>query len=385
MRTNPKAIVSSMRLGDILTNVEEKKLILKPYFQRRLVWTSVVKEAFLDTVLGGFPFPEIFVAVGAQDDETRLKRTQWLVDGQQRISTLRQYVIGAKDLVLKNVRPYAELSPDEKGAFSDYSVAVRDLGAVSDDEIREIFRRINSADYSLKAIERLNAMYSGAFKTYCEALTNHKFFQSRGIFTTSDFRRMRDLDFCIILVVTMMSTYFNRDEQNAEYLKRYNDEFPEHTEISGRLETVFSFIKRCGLEKDSRAWKKTDLLTLLVELDAILNRTKKADLNARAVGRRLNEFYAQIDGMFRLPGDTENYTPDHAKYLKAATKATNDKYSRDFRAEVVQKAIFGELNVDEAKVPSAPKTSRATKLPSKKRPSAKASTSANLSLRKKSR
>lgn len=341
MSARQNSIVSSKRLGDILTDVEEKRLIVRPQFQRRLVWTNIVKDAFLDTVLNRYPFPEIFVAVG-ELDETKLKRKQWLVDGQQRISTLREYVLGAQTLILKNVKPYAKLSPEEKQAFSDYPVAVRDLGAVSEDEIKEIFSRINSTDYALKAIERLNAMYSGAFKTFCEKLSDHQFFQSRRVFSTADFRRMRDLDFCVILVITLLSTYYHRDEQNREYLRRYNDEFPDGEAILKRLETVFAFVEGCALPPTSRAWKKTDLLTLLVELDAILN-VSGNKLDPATIGPRLNKFYDHVDALYKQAKDSpadSKYAAVVAKYLKAATKATNDKYARDARAEVISRVLL---------------------------------------------
>lgn len=335
----PIPIISSQRLGDILNAVEEDRLVVKPKFQRRLVWTNVVKEAFLDTVLNNYPFPEIFVAAG-ELDESNLKRKQWLVDGQQRISTLRQYALGQPGLILKNTPKYAELPAEQKKAFADYPVAVRDLGAVSEDEIKEVFSRINSTDYALNAAERLNALYSGEFKAYCEKLTDHSFFQSRGVFSTADFRRMRDLDFCIILVVTLLSTYYHRDEKNREYLERYNDRFSDSEKITARLEKVFSFLDACNLPETSRAWKKTDLLTLLVELDAVLNRSDKKILPENA-GKRLIAFFDSVDALFKQSDESVEPNASTAKYLKAATKATNDKYARDARAEVISRVITG--------------------------------------------
>ena len=139
MSTTQNPIVSSRRLGDLLTDIEQKRLIVRPIFQRRLVWTNIVKDAFLDTVIRQYPFPEVFVAAGELDD-TKLRRTQWLVDGQQRLSTLREYVLGSTDLVLKQVKPYAELSEDEKTAFSDYPVSVHNSAVRSEAEVKEIFR-----------------------------------------------------------------------------------------------------------------------------------------------------------------------------------------------------------------------------------------------------
>jgi hypothetical protein len=225
---------------------------------------------------------------------------------------------------------------------------VRDLGAISEAEIKEVFSRINSTDYSLKAIERLNALFSGPFKVYCEKLAVDRFFENHRVFTMTDLRRMRDLDFCVILVVTLLSTYYHRDEKNREYLSRYNNRFPGAIKIASRLKKVFEFINKCRFGERSRAWKKTDLLTLLVETDALLNRAKRK-LDARKVGARVAAFYDEVNALYKEPGDAaaESTAPsvsDVATYLKAATKATNDKYSREIRAEIINRVIVGRLS-----------------------------------------
>src|SRR5260370_10405134 len=151
-----------MRISELIRDVDNRTLVLRPIFQRRLVWTSTVKDRFLETVKLGLPFPEIFIATG-QIDTATMVRKNWLVDGQQRISTLRQYVQGSEDLAHKLVQPYAELNEDEKKRFLDYEVAVRDLGTVTEEQIKEIFSRINSTDYALKAMERMNALFNGSY------------------------------------------------------------------------------------------------------------------------------------------------------------------------------------------------------------------------------
>src|SRR5262245_50113215 len=131
-------VVSIKRVSDLIREIEDRTLVLSPPFQRRLVWTNVVKDRFLETVKLGLPFQEIFMATGVIDTETMV-RTNLLVDGQQRVSTLRQYIQGSEELVLKLVKPYSQLSDEEKKRFLDYEVVVRDLGTVTEGEIKEIF------------------------------------------------------------------------------------------------------------------------------------------------------------------------------------------------------------------------------------------------------
>ncbi|MFZ1937330.1 MAG: DUF262 domain-containing protein [Thermoguttaceae bacterium] len=338
---------SNKRISDLLNDVDDGRLVTRPQFQRRLVWTNVVKDKFLETVLKGLPFPEIFIATGQLDTQS-MHRVNWLVDGQQRMSTLQEYVKGSKDLVLKLVLPYAELSTGDQTQFLDYIVAVRDLGTVTVEQIKEIFSRINSTDYALKRMEKLNALFSGEYKTFCEDLSVDPFFDRHNVFTYANRRRMDDVTFCVILVTTLLSTYYNRDELNAEYLRRYNDEFPEKDRIGGQIAAIFGFVEKCGFDERSRAWKKTDLFTLLVELySAIAVRDLKLD--PVAVGRRLEVFYAEVAKLWGTKGGATddkmaNVDTDVIRYLKAATKATNDKYARVDRAEIISTILESTLS-----------------------------------------
>jgi hypothetical protein len=338
---------NNRRISDILAEVEAKKLVLQPYFQRRLVWTNVVKDKFLETVLKGLPFPEIFIATGELNRHT-LERVNWLVDGQQRISTLREYVNGSKDLVVKLVKPYNDLSPDEQTQFLDYFVAVRDLGSVTFEEIKEIFSRINSTDYALKRMEKMNALYSGAYKSFCEELSINSFFNSHDVFSLADRRRMSDLNFCVILVSTILSTYYHRDDLNEEYLGRYNDDFSKKDRINSQLAKVFSFIEKCNFDEQSRVWKKTDLFTILVEVHSALI-VKRLPIDPNVVGKRIKAFYAEVDKLYDTKAATNEQTVkaennDVMIYLKAAIKAANDKYARVDRAKIIGSILESTLS-----------------------------------------
>src|SRR5438552_1129512 len=208
---------NSQPVGDLLALIEEGKLVIKPSFQRRLVWTNADKEKFIQTILEGFPFPEVFTATGERE-KGRTARVQWLVDGQQRLSTLGDYYRGSEELVFRKIPKYEDLEQKQQEAFLDYLVVVRDLGAVSVEEIREIFRRINSTNYALTTMEKLNAVYAGSYKQFCEKLAQHEFFARHKVFNKPDKKRMYDLTFCVILVTTLLGGYYHRDDRNEQYL-----------------------------------------------------------------------------------------------------------------------------------------------------------------------
>jgi uncharacterized protein with ParB-like and HNH nuclease domain len=328
-----RTTATNRRLRVLLTAIREKTLIPRPEFQRRLVWSNKHKIAFLQTVLLEYPFPEIYVAAGDVNAETG-EATELLVDGQQRISTLLQYFLGSDELKLgDDVPAYTDLSQEKKLQFLDYDVVVRDLGNLSITKIKEVFQRINSTDYALNPMEVHNARYEGAFKKFGEELAAHDFFERHRIFSSSDVKRMQDLRLVLIIVITMMSTYFNRDDELESYLEKFNDEFDQDDEIRAQLYSLFDFIESAEFNPKSRVWKKADLFTLIVELNRALYR-EHLELDPKQVGSRLSDFYNEVD---RLQGMTDD--PHIADYYKASLQATNDRSSRIRRGEIISQRL----------------------------------------------
>ncbi len=59
-----KTTATNKRIRELLTAIGDGTLIPRPEFQRRLVWALRHKNAFIQTVLEGFPIPEIYIAAG---------------------------------------------------------------------------------------------------------------------------------------------------------------------------------------------------------------------------------------------------------------------------------------------------------------------------------
>ena len=331
-----KTSATNRRIRVLMTALRERTLVPRPEFQRRLVWTNRHKERFLNTVLTEYPFPEIYVAAGDVDPDTG-EGSEMLVDGQQRITTLYQYFTGSEDLQYRDITPYSDLSDKEKLSFLEYEVVIRDLGRKSIQEIREVFERINSTQYSLNAMEIRNARFDGALKQFAEELSQNDFFSSNNVFRTNDVRRMGDLVFCLSIVISVMAGYFNRDDLIEEFLSKYNDEFSHWDDIKENLNEVFRFIDRCKFASSSRMWRKADLLTLIVELYLAMYQQHEK-LAARRVGSALKAFYRTVDGV----RDDDAQHKEAAVYYKAALQGTNDRANRLRRGEIIRRVIMLE-------------------------------------------
>ena len=329
-----KTGATNKKIREIVNLVRDGKLVPRPEFQRRLVWSQKDKNYFLDTVLRDLPFPEIYLADGDVDLDTG-EGTQLLVDGLQRVSTLFQYFTGDSDLKLSLVPPYKELKEKEKTAFLLYDIAVRDLGSVSKDELVEVFTRLNATKYSLLDIEVNNAIYSGALKQFAERLSEDSLFLDNHVFNSQDFKRMGDLKFALTIIITMIEGYFNRDDSFGDLLERFNDDFPLSDEIEERFEEVKLFIEECAFSKTLRLWKKADLLTMIVELDRLIN-LKKIVLVPYEVVERVEKFFSRIDDTqidnLTLPGT----------YYKAALQASNDRLNRIRRGMILEGVLTNQ-------------------------------------------
>ncbi len=343
-------IGSNETIGSLLGKMSRGTLIPSPAFQRRLVWTPKDKTYFIDTVLKGMPFPEIYVANGEVDTETGTT-TQLLVDGQQRMTTLRDYFDGVmKFKPSKGFTPYKNLDETQKKGFLTYTAVVRDLGSLPMPRIIEVFKRINSTQFSLNATEKLNAVYNGRLKTFCLTLAEDQFFDEHKLFSTGDRRRMQDLSFTLTLVISSLAGYVNRDDEHENYLETYNSKFPKEKELTKQFTSVIEFIEACDFERSARVFNRVDLLNLFVELHAAMFKDN-VTLDKAKVAGRLHRFYAAVDELDKAPvrdavieqdTQTGGFDPDVAKYLRAASKAQTDKYTRVIRGEIIRAVIFGE-------------------------------------------
>ena len=333
------------RIHSLLNGLRTGALVPDPKFQRRLVWTNKHKSDFLDTVLRGYPFPEIYIAAGDVNPDTG-EATEMLVDGQQRLTTLKQYVDASKDLKLSDeVIPFAELGDEEKTSFYNYPVAVRDLGQTSISEIKEIFERINSTNYSLNAMEIQNARYDGEIKQFAEELSQNSFFEKHRVFSTTDIRRMRDVSFALSVVITVMSTYFSLENEFEDYLRQYNDEFEEEQTLKIEFQKVFHLIDKCDLPEKSRVWRKSDLFTLIIEIHRALFR-EEINIEPVEIGKRLLRFYDLVNKSARA--DEEFATEHHkiVKYYNAAIQGTNSRTNRIKRGKIIQDVINGDFEFE---------------------------------------
>lgn len=149
--------VRSKDLIDMVNDIRSQRLILSPYFQRNLVWRDLHKRDFIDTIMKGYPFPQIFIARGDINVETMTSQS-CVVDGQQRMNAIIEFV---SDRFSVNGRKYSELDQYVKEEFLKFQIPVIDLEMkATDPSVIEVFQRLNRTFYSLSSIEKMSTEFA---------------------------------------------------------------------------------------------------------------------------------------------------------------------------------------------------------------------------------
>lgn len=325
-------IATNKKILDLFNMMKNGSLILAPSFQRKLVWNDAHKESFIETILLGLPFPEIYLADGEIDLETQTSKTL-VVDGQQRLNTTYQYITASPDFLIKGIKRFEELSPQEKTDFFDYIVVVRDLGRIEEREIRNIFKRINSVQYALNAIEISNSLYQGEFITTAkDILENSKLLENLEVFSEGESSRMKDLEYVLLIMSTIEEGgYFTSDNEVEEYVKRYDNGYPNKEAIVKDFIEVSELIVKCNLPADSLWHKKSSLFTLIIEL--IKFKRKYTYLpNAQKLSTTLNSL--EEDLVKNKKGDVS--TNKFAQYYYYIHQGTASRKGRNIRGELLQ-------------------------------------------------
>lgn len=282
-------------------------------------------EEFLDTVIKGFPFPEIYVSTGSVDIEAK-KTIRHVIDGQQRLTTIRNYIDGKFEKPLSSVTPYDNLSLTEKGDFLSYEIVVRDLGKIDDQTVREIFRRINLTKFKLDTVEIHNAIYDGHFISTAKSILDTADLSVFGVFKDSEFSRMGDLHFILLIMATVESKgYFSQDTAIEGMIEKFNEEYPNSGNTKLRIQTALDTIPTLGLDEDSMWFRKSNFFTLVAELA----------LHPEKIDSKLKENLIALESNVMSNKSTKNN--EFGIYYSYMYQATNNRKARVVRSELFRK------------------------------------------------
>lgn len=317
--------------------LKEQRLLFKPPFQRNPVWLDKHRAYLIDTILRNLPIPEIYI----QKETDEEGGTSWsLVDGQQRIRALLDFPRG--DIELMDVyssgrggQSWDDLSGDERREYWNYRVVVREVIDATDADLRDLFQRLNQNTVVLNAQEIRNARFKGEFIQVVTDLANESFWAEHRIVTTTEIRRMVDIEYMSELLVGIMWGPQNKKSTLDIAFQKFESSFPAKQHWLKRFEdarvTTADLLPNII---ETRFRGKSDYYSLFLAVDHLNQGGHVRQNRRRAATTALERFGEAVTR--RLSKESTGRVPTNVrKYAIAVEKAASDKDRRQTRHEIL--------------------------------------------------
>lgn len=181
---------TSERMTIAATWIDHRRWDLSPSYQRESgVWSLQKKQLFIDSLMHHIDVPKIYVHdLTAREEPINFA----VIDGKQRLTTIWDFIRGDFSLADNFVPPvgeggegeapqasekFTDFSDDWKERFKARSIDVVRVVASDEDEIEELFSRLNNGE-PLNAAEKRNAM-KGKMVTLIREVAQLPFFRER--------------------------------------------------------------------------------------------------------------------------------------------------------------------------------------------------------------
>jgi len=212
-------------ISDVLNWFKSKELVINESFQRHSVWSPQAKTLLIDSILNELPLPKIFIRT--KIDAKLQKSIKEIVDGQQRIRSIVEFAIDDFALNSKSERfkgtKYSDLSEETQEAFLGYVLTAEQLLNATDDDVIDIFARLNSYTVALNAAEKRHAAFQTELKFFVRRMSIkfRWFIEKYSLFTVKQRFRMADDEFFAEVVRLVIDGI--QDGGAAKITKFYKD------------------------------------------------------------------------------------------------------------------------------------------------------------------
>ena len=209
-------------ISDVRDWADNERLELRPDFQRNEVWTQAAQIMLIDTILKGIPIPKIYIKSIVKNEKTY----RIVVDGQQRLTAILKFI--RDELTLKkpyqgeyfNMK-YSELPESVHDDFIRYKIDINEIFNPSDEEIRDLYSRVNKYTVQLNKQELRKADFPGEFISLAEKISENPFFDSSRIFSVKQRRRMLDVEFVEELLTIVLEGVQDKKEYLDNVCEKY--------------------------------------------------------------------------------------------------------------------------------------------------------------------
>lgn len=238
-----------VQISDIVQWDKKGELELSPKYQRNSVWNDKAKAYLIDTIIRGLPIPPIFLR---QKVDINTKSTsREIIDGQQRIRAILEYVIDEK-FAIKSAHnkqyggmKYSDLDEDAKEDLLEYEILAEVVTEKDESVIYDMFARLNSNNYVLNKQELRNSKFWGYFKVLVYNLVSEyrDFLLEYKLLSDNDCTRMRDAELITSMVNLLISGIVQENPTSIDRLyEQYDSSFDQAEDIESKIEKIMDVI-----------------------------------------------------------------------------------------------------------------------------------------------
>lgn len=259
-------------ISEILGMLDRRELLVNSDYQRGSgLWPPGPSSYFIDTILGGYPFPKIYMYEFMNRAAREIRKE--IVDGQQRIKTIVRFK--ENEFALSGDSPHAgkkfkDLDEEIQDRFLSYAISVDVIRNASHADILQMFRRMNAYTLPLNEAEKRHSSFQGRFKWAINDLSDelNEFFLEFGVFTRRQIIRMADAELISDCILAIEKGVVSTSPSDLTSLyKSYDDEFdPEGRYIEQIKSTVAFITSEFGNLRGSYMMKPYALHSLITSL-----------------------------------------------------------------------------------------------------------------------
>ncbi len=345
-------------VSEIYRMFNEQKLVVDDTYQRRSVWSEKDKIRLIETILLNLIIPELFFWKASTDPETGESITH-IVDGQQRIKAIYSYInnefkLKPQALLDNGIKQsysnkfFKDLDPEDKTSFWNYQLMVIDIDPkASRKDIITMFNRLNLTDYNLNDQEKRNSM-SGEFASLARELSENPIWEGYRLFTTTDIKRMKDVEFCASLLLLFRKGIIDQTDQSAlnqayeELQTGYKDAEKDKEAVLAAIDILPHFFVSDQASKFLK--KKTQLYTLFSVIFYMLRKDIKVSTDHTNNLEKFIKLYSEFSNDLDLTSeinDAEKTLFDWLKkYKLASSEGLNKHTNRNIRYNVMKDFMF---------------------------------------------
>ena len=321
----------SLVIQDLQTLHTRDELDLSPWYQRRSVWTNTQKAYLINSIFENAPIPTCYIRHYLNVESE--KSVKEVVDGQQRIRAILSYMDDEYSASMtssgKRLK-FSELTPKERSKFRMQKLSVGYLINANDEDVIDIFGRLNSVAKTLNDQEKRNANFSGAFKQFSlkQAAKYVAFWRATKLFSATEISRMAEVQFASDLVYNLVNglSDFSQLKMNAFY-KANDENFSGVVAIRKRFDAVMAKMLEIEATITDSVFSRSPLFfSLFLVLD-------KHNVSTR----KLRAIIAEIDAVFSdiEQNSVKDSNKEDIAFYDACVASTQRIKSRETRASYI--------------------------------------------------